>query len=475
MTLLLLGVGRYSDTRMLRRAGRELAIYGPAQRAIGSPRFSLHYLGEALNVREAGAWRIAAAGPQEVDTDVALEMARGGRLAADGPGRWPHSIVAVWNADQSRLWLVRGEFCACPLNFVHEGSDLLVSAAHRAFRVLPHAARLASLKKGHTLIHDFASGKLDIRNGERTWVRDPMDACSYQQAQAGFRERLTGATRVALRSCPRPAVLSLSGGLDSAILARILDDLGERLPAFTVSLEAEGDELPSDLVRARLTARRLGLELHEIIIRKDEIDALIPDTILRADSSLPIAVEGHLYLTRLCGELERRGIASYFRGDGLDGLLGSYSHLAHTPSGWDRDRLLLQSLRQGYALEPAFLIMESFSPKSVAPFIGAEIEEFCLRLPRDYIVLGDGENFVGKRIARDAFAGDLPGEVIQGPKILPPVSTGLHRVISPGWGGRPRRRQRYFKLYSKIVLDPEAKRRPRGLSRLRRWFPWKKP
>jgi asparagine synthase (glutamine-hydrolysing) len=73
-----------------------------------------------------------------------------------------------------------------------------------------------------------------------------------QALRAAVRDRL---------AVERPAVLLLSGGIDSALVAAVLREAG-RVPAITLGYPGLGDV--DETGRARRTARRLGLE-HEVV------------------------------------------------------------------------------------------------------------------------------------------------------------------------------------------------------------------
>ena len=83
---------------------------------------------------------------------------------------------------------------------------------------------------------------------------------------------------------PRPAIVLLSGGLDSAIVAavaaKVAAEKGEKLPTFAV-----GTEHSADLLAARAVAEYLGTDHHEIVPSAEDLAAALDlnrNTVLRA-------------------------------------------------------------------------------------------------------------------------------------------------------------------------------------------------
>lgn len=466
--MFLFASGRFNTPHCVAVAGQELARYGPLEACFRGDGFRVLAVGDRAVVVEAGPRKIAATGADRIGVEELRTWAEAGAAATEASARWPHSLLAVGNGEAGDVRFVRGEFCPRRFCYVREGRDLLAAPTERAVRIAAGVSGNSRLGKGRALRFHPTMGKCRGEGARRTWVRDAAGSRDYVEAKRRLRELMTEAVASTTSAAPRPLGLMLSGGLDSAILACILAELGERPPALTVSFDPGGRDAPPDATRARLTAGMLGLQHHEIVVGRAEIEPLIRETILRGDTSNRLEVEGHLYLTRACDELQRLGWASCLRGDGLDGLLGSYAMLGTAGSAEERDEMFRKLLNSGYAVGSPYLIGKSFPVPLLAPFVRRSVEEFCLSLPFEFIGQGSGADYVGKRIARDAFAGLLPPEVIEGSKALPTETTGVAALLEELLGPPAARQERHEHVYGELLRESMGERGGGLLSRLGR-------
>jgi asparagine synthase (glutamine-hydrolysing) len=104
-----------------------------------------------------------------------------------------------------------------------------------------------------------------------------------------------------------------SGGIDSSLVAFALKGLVPEIRLYCAGLETS----PA-LKRAKENAKLLGLELHEVLIPKEEIPALLEETkkAINSDSllQLQIAIPEFAALR----EIKKGGIRTVFSGTGAD-------------------------------------------------------------------------------------------------------------------------------------------------------------
>lgn len=159
----------------------------------------------------------------------------------------------------------------------------------------------ASVRKGLTLNHTFVSQVLaydKIQNGqtglneirelqgghalmvtkggfEETICWDPRRFASldYEPSVREASERLRHVTSYVVQSwgmsLPKVSV-SVSGGLDSAIVAAFLVDLEEQIDIESIHFKLEGED-PSETAYVRLLAGFLGLDIKEVTLRSREL------------------------------------------------------------------------------------------------------------------------------------------------------------------------------------------------------------
>ncbi len=410
-------------------------------------------IGGDFETAEAGSIKVGSPHLLKSEIGAALEMASCGRLEVEGPSRWPHALIVAFESSTGRLTISRGGYCSTPAWYASAEFGFILAPSRLVFGQLPHFDGIASLKRGWSLRHDGESRTVQLWDGWRDWARDGVEFHDYEADKIRLRELVTESARALLQSQPPAKALALSGGVDSAVLARVAIDLGHPPLAFNVSFMLEDGSIPEDLSRARLTAGMLGLKLREIIVRPDEVKSLIRETIRRGGNDQAFSIEGHLYLTRLCQELTKEGLKSCLLGAGADALLGSKVYLDGPGSQGEFQKKYLNSLRSIYGLESPVLISQSFGIRFLRPFVHPQIEKFCFSLPPEYLVKEQARGFLSKRILRGAFASGLPEEVVSGGKSHPPESTGSTRQLASVIGGKNRRRKYYQSEFRQQVYD----------------------
>ena len=174
--------------------------------------------------------------------------------------------------------------------------------------------RLLSTKRWHTV----------------PWIKNPF--LSYEEeAMAALRVSLMEAVRKRLLT-ERPVAALLSGGVDSSLIAalvqRELQAMGKPpLETFTIGFEGS-----PDLLHAHEVAKWIGSRHTEIIMTPDEFfDAIQP--VIRDIESYDIttvrASVGNWLVSR---EISRRTDAKVvFNGDGADEVFGSYLYFFRAP------------------------------------------------------------------------------------------------------------------------------------------------
>ena len=131
----------------------------------------------------------------------------------------------------------------------------------------------------------------------------------------------------------RPVAALLSGGLDSSLIAALvqknLKEAGAK-PLKTFSIGFEGSE---DLRCARLVADHIGSEHHEILMSPDEFFDSIPDVIRDIESydiTTVRASVGNWLVAKAIAETTDCKVV--FNGDGSDEVFGSYKYFYGAPS-----------------------------------------------------------------------------------------------------------------------------------------------
>ena len=232
------------------------------------------------------------------------------------------------------------------------------------------------------------------------WLKNPTygDAVT---AMGALRTSLVTAVRKRLMT-ERPVAALLSGGVDSSLIAalvqRELKALGKPpLETFTIGFDGS-----PDLAHARQVAEWIGSHHTEIVMTPDQFFDAIPEVIRDIESFDITSVRASVGNWLVSREIRRRSEAKVvFNGDGADEVFGSYLYFFRAPTNEDFDaecgRLLqeiymydvLRSDRSisSHGLEPRtpFLdkqfvaVARSIPAELLRPRIGGQPEKWLMR------------------------------------------------------------------------------------------------
>ncbi|HVA38730.1 MAG TPA: asparagine synthase (glutamine-hydrolyzing) [Candidatus Dormibacteraeota bacterium] len=251
--------------------------------------------------------------------------------------------IAVWDERKQRLLLARDRVGKKPLYYALRSGRLIFASELKALLADPSVSReidrralwhyltfknvpaplsifsdVRTLPPGHLAV--FSEGELAIREYWRPSFTGTT-ALGEEEAAARLLEILREAVRLRVLASDVPVGAYLSGGIDSSLIVALMAELGgTRLATFSLGY-ADRVAHKSDVEYARMMARRLGTEHHEIIVSTDEIAAELPAVVRAFDEPFAGTISS-FWLSR--------AIASHVKvalsGDGADELFGSYAN-----------------------------------------------------------------------------------------------------------------------------------------------------
>lgn len=179
------------------------------------------------------------------------------------------------------------------------------------------------------------------------WLKNPaLD--DYEAARTHVRSALEAAVKKRMLTTERPVAALLSGGVDSSLIAalvqremtrleicpsasgelRVLKGPDARLKTFSIGFE--GSE---DLRHARMVADWIGSDHTEVVMTADEFFAAIPEVVRTIESFDVTTVRASVGNYLVSREISRRCDAKVvFNGDGSDEVFGSYLYFYNAPS-----------------------------------------------------------------------------------------------------------------------------------------------
>jgi asparagine synthase (glutamine-hydrolysing) len=222
--------------------------------------------------------------------------------------------------------------------------------------------------------------------------------------------------------------ISMSGGLDSSIVAAIAKEFNPDLLLFTGAVEkAPGP----DLENAKLMAEFLGMEHHIYLISDEDVTDFISDAVWHLESFDEDCISGiisNYYVSRLA----RQHTNSVFVGEGADELFGGYRLVLKNPrvkSNEQRERLAQKLLDISYntALRRLDRAWMANSVNYRTPFLDARVVAFSKMIPMEWKIYGEKQ--IEKYILREAFRDMLPERIANREKLRFAMGVGMDDIM----------------------------------------------
>lgn len=257
---------------------------------------------------------------------------------------------ALWDRLRRRLLLARDRMGEKPIYYYFDGERLVFASELKALvasgLVTPRIDRrsvgryfryqyvpepetaLDGIRKvpaGSVLTLDLDAWTLKVSRYWSAWDAPAID----DDPVARIRASLEDAVRVSLLS-DVPIGISLSGGIDSSLLACLMR-AGTNRSIQAIGIGYRDAEAFDERPQARVLAQKLNMDFHEVEIDDGEMLDLFPEVAAKRDD--PIGdIAGVNYYT-IMAHAQARGIKVMFQGHGLDELFWGY--------GWVKDAVAL--------------------------------------------------------------------------------------------------------------------------------------
>jgi len=249
---------------------------------------------------------------------------------------------------------------------------------------------------------------------------------SLQQATTVLRELVIAAVEKRMNGMN---AVSLSGGLDSSIMAVVAKEFNPGLRLFTGTVESA---VGPDLENAKLMADFLGLEHQLYKISDAEISDLIPHAVWHLESFDEDCISGFIsnyYVSKMVKAYSD----SVMVGEGADELFGGYRMVLKSPqitSDQHREELAEKLLNIAYntALRRLDRAWMANAVVYQTPFLDPKVLAFSRKLPMEWKIYGEKQT--EKYILREAFKDMLPERIYNREKLRFAMGTGIDDVMN---------------------------------------------
>jgi asparagine synthase (glutamine-hydrolysing) len=268
--------------------------------------------------------------------------------------------------------------------------------------ILPQEFRLiGELKyiKYHTLTSNI-----------RTFLYNEQE---YENKLEEIYETLKLAVYKRCETTERPIACLLSGGLDSSLIASIVNMYmweNDKPPVETYSIGLSNSE---DIKYARIVADHIGSNHTEVIVTEEEMISAIPNVIYAIESYDTTTVRASIGNYLIGKYISKHSQAKViFNGDGSDELCGGYLYMNKCPDDIEFDKETVRLLSEIYLfdVQRSDRSISSHGLEPRTPFLDKHFVNTYLSIPIQH----RRHNTIEKFMLREAFSGThlLPDEII---------------------------------------------------------------
>jgi asparagine synthase (glutamine-hydrolysing) len=289
--------------------------------------------------------------------------------------------------DQGNLILTRDPLGISPLYYGYTAEN------HLCF-----ASEVKGLLGLVNKVHELAPGS-QFQNGKVTSdyqlaPRPPLERARIEIA-AELRRRLENSVKKrASRGVSYGAWLS--GGLDSSIMAAIARSYSPTLHTFTVGFHGA-----PDLEYARMVARHIRANHHELIPTVKEVIKIIPEVIYYLESFDAFLVRSSL-MNYLVAKMASDYVAAVFSGEGGDELFAGYDYLRKLPFDRLSDELIdITNRLHNTALQRVDRCAVAHGTIAYVGFLDQEVVDYALQIPVEYKIYNGKEKWILRRAVLD--------------------------------------------------------------------------
>lgn len=199
-------------------------------------------------------------------------------------------------------------------------------------------------------------------------------------------------------------MISLSGGLDSSIIAHFLKDKKPN----TLAIIAE-DFVSTDLTYCQLVSKEMGLPLTIYNVKTAEILEAVEKTIKILKNFNDIEIRNNVVMYLAIKWTKDNGGKSIITGDGADELFAGYSFLAHK----SEEELESEINRVCSIMHfPTQEIGKALGIKIESPFLSEKVINLAKKIPANLKVKTENKKKYGKWVLRKTFEDHIPEQIV---------------------------------------------------------------
>lgn len=284
-----------------------------------------------------------------------------------------------------------------PLYYLENGSTTYFASEKKA---LWNGRDLPKRLNPGDLLHMDQSGTR-VQEGVHLPVPQ-IDVVDFGEAVDRYKNALTRAVQKRLVGLQEDRLgVIFSGGIDSVLIAKLLQREGKNLVCYCTGTEDSGD-----IVAARSVAEDLGLELKTAIIDEERVEALLPEVIRNVEESGLLQVEVAIPMYLAAKMAAEDDIRVMYTGQAADEIWAGYPWYSDVIAEHGYLRLherLWEDLNYLYTdtLEREDKLTMAHSIELRAPYLDRDVIRTAMRVSPRLKIQGEADN-LRKRVHREA-------------------------------------------------------------------------
>ena len=221
-----------------------------------------------------------------------------------------------------------------------------------------------------------------------------------------------------------PVGVFLSGGLDSSIVAALVNERLGPVETFAVGLAGA-----ADLDAARCVAKALGTRHRECVYTRDDVSSALETVIYHLESYDPALIRSAVpcyLLARLAAET----VKVVLTGEGADELFGGYAYFSRVedPAQFHRECVALLQNLHGMNLQRVDRMTMAHGLEGRVPFLDTEFVAWSMAIDPRLKLWPNGA--LEKRLLRTAFQSVLPSEIVARKKLEFSAGSGVEALLA---------------------------------------------
>jgi len=236
----------------------------------------------------------------------------------------------------------------------------------------------------------------------------------------GIQNHLRNAVEKRCCTTERPIACLLSGGLDSSLIAALVNDFHVKNGLPTIETYSIGLPDSEDLKHARMVADHLGTKHTEILLTEQDFLDAIPEVIKSIESYDTTTVRASIGNWLLGKYISENSVAKViFNGDGSDELAGGYLYMNYAHDVIEFDKECRRLLKDIYAFDvlrsDKSISSHGLEPRT--PFLDRAWTQYYMSIPAK-VRFHKESNVIEKSLIRVAFQKNMYTNSVGG-ELLP--------------------------------------------------------